>query len=37
VLFKDPLLWYYFYDGMRDATQLGRTGKGRNLTHEKIS
>ena len=36
VLFEDPLSWEYFYDGMRDASRLGRTGEGRNLTHGKI-
>ena len=36
VLFEDPLSWDYFHDSLRDTTQLGRTGEGRNLTHGKI-
>jgi len=32
VLFEDPLSWAYFYDGMKEATALGRQGEGRNLT-----
>ncbi|QTN32059.1 sulfatase [Akkermansiaceae bacterium] len=36
VLFEDPLSWQHFYDGTKDATKLGRTGEGRNLTHGKI-
>lgn len=36
VFFEDPLSWEYFYDGMLDASKLGRTGEGRNLTHGKL-
>lgn len=33
VLFEDPQSWEYFYDGMGDATKLGKTGVGRDLTN----
>jgi len=37
VLFEEPLSWEYFYDGMKDATDRGRKGVGRNLTGGRIS
>lgn len=36
VKFRDPLSWDFFYDGMEDATKLGKTGEGRNLTNGKL-
>lgn len=36
VLFEDPQSWDYFYDGMKDATPLGRQGEGRNLTEGRL-
>ena len=32
VLFEDPQSFDFFYDGMKDATPLGKTGIGRDLT-----
>ena len=37
VLFEDPQSWEYFYDGMKDATPLGKQGEGRNLTGGRLS
>jgi len=37
VLFKDPQSWDYFFDGMKEATERGRTGVGRNLTEGRLS
>jgi arylsulfatase A-like enzyme len=36
VLFEDPQSWDYFYDGSKDATELGRRGEGRNLTEGRL-
>lgn len=36
MLFHDPLSWDFFYDGMKDAPKIGRTGEGRNLTNGRL-
>jgi iduronate 2-sulfatase len=34
--FVDARSWGFFYDGMDDATKLGKTGEGRNLTKGRL-
>jgi iduronate 2-sulfatase len=34
--FADELSWEFFHDGMDDATRLGKTGEGRNLTQGRL-
>ena len=36
VKFADSLSWEFFYDGIDDATKLGKTGEGRNLTKGRL-
>lgn len=36
VLFQDPLSWDYFFDSLKDAPKIGRTGEGRNLTDGRL-
>jgi uncharacterized sulfatase len=36
VKFEDALSWEFFYDGTHDATKLGKTGVGRNLTKGRL-
>jgi iduronate 2-sulfatase len=36
VKFEDKLSWEFFYDGLDDATKLGKTGEGRNLTKGRL-
>ncbi|MBK1825870.1 sulfatase [Haloferula rosea] len=36
VLFEDPLSWDHFYDGMRNAPKIGKTGVGRDLTNGRL-
>lgn len=34
--FEDPMSFDFFYDARKDATKLGRTGEGRNLTDGRL-
>jgi uncharacterized sulfatase len=36
VKFVDPLSWEFFYDGTDEATKLGKTGEGLNLTKSRL-
>jgi len=35
-LFQDPLSWDHFSDALKTAPKIGRTGKGRNLTDDRL-
>lgn len=35
-LFQDPLSWDHFYDALKLAPKVGRTGEGRNLTDDQL-